>query len=139
MINAQILQGQWNEIKGILKQHWGDLTADDLRRFNGDVDQLVGLIQRKTGETRRAIQDYLASLTADASSDISTAVENGRTFVNDAASAAQGTLHDVADHLRDHYGDAADVVRGRPAESVVAAFGVGLVTGLVLSLFMRDR
>ncbi len=32
MINAQILQGHWNEIKGILKQHWGDLTGDDLRR-----------------------------------------------------------------------------------------------------------
>jgi ElaB/YqjD/DUF883 family membrane-anchored ribosome-binding protein len=78
-------------------------------------------------------------LTTDASSNISTAVENGRTFVNDAAASAQETLHDVADHLRDRYGDAADVVRGRPAESVVAAFGVGLLTGLVLSLFMRDR
>ena len=47
MINAQILQGHWNEIKGILKQHWGDLTGDDLRRFSGDVDQLVGMIHAR--------------------------------------------------------------------------------------------
>jgi len=51
-VNQQTLEGNWNEIKGKLHERWGQLTQDDLQRARGDVDQLVGLIQRKTGEAR---------------------------------------------------------------------------------------
>jgi len=50
MINEQVLQGNWNEIKGKIRSKWGQLTNDDLQSFDGNVDRLVGLIQRKTGE-----------------------------------------------------------------------------------------
>ena len=62
MINQQTLEGHWNEIKGALKEHWVELTNDDVRRFNGDVDQLVGTIQRRTGETcARQSKDFSKS------------------------------------------------------------------------------
>ncbi len=139
MINAQILQGHWNEIKGILKQHWGDLTGDDLRRFSGDVDQLVGMIQRKTGATRRAIQTFLEEITADAAQSVATVVENGRVSAEEASLDARQTFEHVADHLRDRYSEAAEVVRVRPAESVIFAFGAGLLTGVIIGLSMRNR
>ena len=37
MVNAQALQGQWNQIRGELKKKWGQLTEDDLRFNNGNI------------------------------------------------------------------------------------------------------
>lgn len=52
MINQQILEGNWNEIKGKLRQKWGQLTDDDFPQICGEADQIIGIIQRKTGEAR---------------------------------------------------------------------------------------
>jgi uncharacterized protein YjbJ (UPF0337 family) len=71
VVNAQILQGQWNEVKGKLRSKWGQLTSDELQQFNGNVDQLVGTIQRKTGEARESIERYLAELSDGLSSAVS--------------------------------------------------------------------
>ncbi len=64
MVNTQVLQGQWNQVRGQLKKKWGQLTDDDLRFNNGNIDQLVGKIQHKTGEAREAIEQYLDELTS---------------------------------------------------------------------------
>ena len=64
MVNQQTLQGNWNEIRGKLRSKWGQLTGDDVQTFNGNVDQLVGTIQRKTGAARDSIEHYLAELSA---------------------------------------------------------------------------
>ena len=37
-----ILQGQWKQLRGKIKEQWGNLTDDDLDRVNGQYDQLVG-------------------------------------------------------------------------------------------------
>ena len=49
MVNQQALEGNWNVIKGKIRTHWGQLTDDDLPQFHGEVDKLVGTIQRKNG------------------------------------------------------------------------------------------
>ncbi len=139
MINAQTLQGNWNEIKGSLKEQWGALTSDDLRSFNGNVDQLVGLIQRKTGETRDAVQKFLEEATADGSSFIASAAQTARDYANRAAESAADTYENVADHVRGGYSDAQGMVRSRPAESVAVAFGVGMIAGLLVGLTLRSR
>jgi len=63
MTNQQTLQGNWNEIKGQLRSKWGSLTDDDLAIFNGNVEQLVGTIQRKTGEAREGIEQFFEQAT----------------------------------------------------------------------------
>ena len=55
MTNQQILEGNWNEIKGMLRQKWGQLTDNDLPQIRGNLDQIVGIIQRKTGEGREQL------------------------------------------------------------------------------------
>jgi uncharacterized protein YjbJ (UPF0337 family) len=49
MVNTQMLQGQWNQVRGQLKKKWSQLSEDDLRFTNGNIDQLIGRIQHKTG------------------------------------------------------------------------------------------
>ncbi|MEA3209235.1 MAG: hypothetical protein QOE70_2292 [Chthoniobacter sp.] len=55
------LKGNWNEIKGKLKQKYGQLTDDDLTFAQGKEDELMGRLQKRLGkskeEVRRAIED----------------------------------------------------------------------------------
>ncbi len=55
-MNTLKIQGDWNIAKGKLKQKWANLTDDDLTYKEGQIDELVGRIQKKTGETRADIQ-----------------------------------------------------------------------------------
>ena len=55
-------QGRWNEIKGKVKQAYGDLTDDDLKREEGKDDELLGRLQQKTGKARDKVVEWLDSL-----------------------------------------------------------------------------
>lgn len=50
------IKGDWNIIKGKLKQKWATLTDDDLQYVEGQQEVLLGRIQKRTGETREAIE-----------------------------------------------------------------------------------
>lgn len=49
------LKGNWNQLKGKLKQEYGDLTDDDLMYVEGKEDELLGRIQTKVGETKESL------------------------------------------------------------------------------------
>jgi len=50
------IKGDWNITKGKLKQKWASLTDDDLQYAEGKAEELFGRIQKRTGETREAIE-----------------------------------------------------------------------------------
>jgi uncharacterized protein YjbJ (UPF0337 family) len=56
------LKGSWNEIKGKLKQKYGDLTDDDLVFAEGKDDELLGRLQKKLGRTKEEIRDEISAL-----------------------------------------------------------------------------
>lgn len=53
-MNENTLKGEWKQIKGSVKQKWGELTDDDLDQVEGSRDKLVGRIQERYGHA----QDY---------------------------------------------------------------------------------
>jgi uncharacterized protein YjbJ (UPF0337 family) len=53
------LRGNWNSIKGKLKEEFAVLTDDDLMYEEGQEDQLLGAIQKKTGQTKEAIKSWI--------------------------------------------------------------------------------
>lgn len=61
-MNETTLKGNWNELKGKIKQAWGDLTDDDLTYEEGQEDELYGRIQQKTGQTKDEIRKKIAEL-----------------------------------------------------------------------------
>jgi len=138
-INAQELQGQWNKLRGQVKEHWGQLTDDDLQIQRGNVDQLVGRIQQRTGETRDAIEKFLTELTSRGSSAVAQATEAVSNFAQQAGDRLRDRYGDLSEQARDRYEMAQDVVRHNPGQTVLAAFGVGLVAGLVVGLALRSR
>lgn len=56
------LKGGWNELKGKIKQAYGDLTDDDLVYEEGKDDETLGKLQKKTGKTRDELVKWLNSL-----------------------------------------------------------------------------
>jgi len=53
------IKGDWNITKGKLKEKWGKLTDSDLTYAEGKSDELIGRIQKRTGETREAVEKAL--------------------------------------------------------------------------------
>ena len=146
MINAQELQGQWNRVRGSVKEKWGQLTDDDLTMQNGNIDQLVGRIQQSTGEGREAIERFLGTLTASGASAVSNIADTARGYaqnVGDYASHATDRLRagygQASEIARERFERAEDVVRHNPTQSVAAAFGFGIVLGVVVGLALRAR
>ena len=55
-MNKLEITGDWNIIKGQLKQKWATLTDDDLQYAEGKMEETVGRIQKRTGATRAAVE-----------------------------------------------------------------------------------
>ncbi|MCB9165683.1 MAG: CsbD family protein [Flavobacteriales bacterium] len=53
------LKGNWNEIKGKLKQEYGDLTDNDLVYEEGKEDELYGRLQQKLGQSKEQVHSML--------------------------------------------------------------------------------
>jgi uncharacterized protein YjbJ (UPF0337 family) len=56
------IKGNWNQLKGKLKQKYADLTDDDLTNLEGKSDELLGKLQLKTGKSREALIKEINSL-----------------------------------------------------------------------------
>lgn len=61
-MNETTIKGGWNELKGKIKQAYGDLTDDDLTYQEGQEDEMWGKIQQKTGKTKDEINKTIADL-----------------------------------------------------------------------------
>lgn len=56
------MKGSWNQIKGSLKQKYAQLTDDDLLFEEGKEDEVIGRIQKRTGESKENIRSFISSL-----------------------------------------------------------------------------
>ena len=56
------LKGNWNELKGKMKQTYGDLNDDDLTYEEGKDDEFVGRLQKKLGKTKEEVVNWIQDL-----------------------------------------------------------------------------
>jgi uncharacterized protein YjbJ (UPF0337 family) len=55
-------KGNWDEIKGKLKQKYADLTDDDLTFIEGKEDELLGRLEKRTGKARAQLRKEIETL-----------------------------------------------------------------------------
>jgi uncharacterized protein YjbJ (UPF0337 family) len=64
-MNRNILEGKWKQLRGSIRDKWGDLTDSELDQIAGKREKLAGLLQEKYGytqmEAERQIDDFLDS------------------------------------------------------------------------------
>ncbi|NMM25749.1 MAG: CsbD family protein [Glaciimonas sp.] len=60
-----VIEGNWKQFKGKVKEQWGKLTDDHIDQIEGKRDQLSGKIQESYGitkdEAEKQIKDFEAS------------------------------------------------------------------------------
>jgi uncharacterized protein YjbJ (UPF0337 family) len=62
VMNKLKIKGNWNELKGKIKQKYGDLTNDDLTYAEGKEEELLGRIQKRTGKAREMLVEEINNL-----------------------------------------------------------------------------
>ncbi|MEZ4712139.1 MAG: CsbD family protein [Caldilineaceae bacterium] len=60
-MNSDILQGKWQQLKGHVKEQWGELTDNEVAQTEGNYDQLVGLLQEKYGYARERAEQEVSN------------------------------------------------------------------------------
>ena len=55
-------KGSWNELKGKLKQSYGNLTDDDLVFAEGKEDELLGRLQKKLGKSKEEVRELIGKM-----------------------------------------------------------------------------
>ena len=58
-MNEDVLNGQWKQAKGHVREWWGKVTDDDVDRINGKSEQMVGVLQERYGWTRERAQQEM--------------------------------------------------------------------------------
>jgi len=150
MINVDKLSGKWNEIRGQVKQKWGKLTDNDLTFANGNIDQLIGTIQRKTGEAREEIENFLnetmdkgASILQQAKDAVQTTASHVTETVRKGYQKANDVVHDGYESVTERVeeGEEAfdDFVQKRPKQSILIALGIGIVAGAGAAMLLSNR
>ncbi len=65
-MNRDIIEGNWKQLKGKLKEQWGKLTDDDIKVIDGKQEQLVGRIQERYGvakdEAEKQVKDWFGRM-----------------------------------------------------------------------------
>ena len=56
------IKGNWNEVKGKLKQKYAQLTDDDLTFTEGKEDELLGRIQQRLGKDKEQVRQAIEQL-----------------------------------------------------------------------------
>jgi len=56
------IKGNWNQIKGKLRQEYAILNDNDLAYEVGQEEELLGRIQEKTGQTKEDIKKFIDNL-----------------------------------------------------------------------------
>ena len=139
MVNQAVLEENWNDIKTTLKSKWRQLSDHDLQGFKGSADQLVLLIQRRTGQAKNLIENQLEEMIAQGRS-IQTQVGQ---FLSGAASQAGEACSDqydvAAQKLAEGYKQASRYAKENPGAAVAVLFASGLLAGLGVAMLMRRR
>jgi len=61
-MNSTEMKGNWNELKGKLKQKYANLTDDDLLLAEGKADELYGRLQVKLGKSKEELDKIMSEL-----------------------------------------------------------------------------
>ncbi|MBP8930310.1 MAG: CsbD family protein [Paracoccus sp.] len=58
-MNWDIIEGKWNQLKGSVREKWGDLTDDEVTEMAGKKDKLAGKLQEKYGWTKEEADEQI--------------------------------------------------------------------------------
>jgi uncharacterized protein YjbJ (UPF0337 family) len=139
MVSQESMSANWHSIVGKVKEKFGQITGDDLTKIQGNVDQLVGLIERKTGQTREQVEEFLQGCCDTTSDTYRKVAERSQKMIGQASDMIDEGIKQVSDRANEGYEYAKETVSRRPAESLAVVAGLGLLAGFAIGMSMCSR
>jgi uncharacterized protein YjbJ (UPF0337 family) len=135
MATQQEISGKWKQLSGKVKEKYAQITDQDLARVEGRVDQLIGLVQQKTGQPREQIEAFFE----ECGETCSSIVDRVATFASTAGDTIKQGYDGLSEQTKRGYDASVKTVSRHPLESVGTAFGVGLFAGLLVGIAMGTQ
>lgn len=139
MISKERLTGNWQTLVGSVKEKFGQITGDELNQVRGNVEQLIGLIQTKTGQSREQIATFLDQCCESSERNFSRISESAGAYATAAGDAIHQNYEQLSEGAARGYDSAVTAVSKKPLESLAIALGAGLFAGLLVGLSMTSR
>jgi uncharacterized protein YjbJ (UPF0337 family) len=57
--NQDEFEGNWKQLKGAIKENWGEFTEDDLLAIEGRTDRFEGKLQERYGERKEEVKEWV--------------------------------------------------------------------------------
>ena len=149
-MNTFHFDAAWDQVKGKLRQRFGQLTDDDLSFAKGKGEEMLGRLEAKLGMAREELSDLLNELKSDTApirfkmdqakerveelaGDLKTRVASAaEEFKSAAASQAERAYGKARQEVRTWTDDGTEYVRERPREALLGALAAGFVVGLLI-------
>jgi uncharacterized protein YjbJ (UPF0337 family) len=160
-MNTFTFDGSWNQIKGVLRQKFAQLTDEDLEFIQGKGEELLGRLQTKLGLNREEIEDLLENIKATVSAGTQAVHEKisqvkakateiagqwknkAGMMADDMAARATATAANVEARAGEAYEQAREGVRSlrecgeeqvrrNPREAILTALAAGFVAGMLI-------
>ncbi len=141
MVTREQMSGNWHSVIGKVKERYGQITSDELSKVEGNMDQLVGLIERKAGQTREQAEEFLSSLYDKAEGTFRQVSEKGHQAYNQAYELLDEGMKQVSQKANEGYEYAKDTVARRPGESLALVAGLSMLAGIAIgvSIYSKSR
>lgn len=155
-MNTFTFDASWDQVKGKLRQKYGQLTDDDLEFTEGKGEELFGRLQSRLGMGEEELQRTLNELKGG--SGVRGAVEQAKARATEVAGGVRTRATEIASdvrhaagekaeelraqagevyetaarHVSTMRGDGEEYIRHNPRESLITALAAGFVLGLLL-------
>ncbi len=134
---VHVIEGNWDEIQGEIKNRWGKLTDDDLAEIDGSYKKLIGKLEKTYGYTQDEIEDKLRifsdKLNLENAKDM---VEDIQEKITENAEKAWSIVKNKADEFQDGI---YCYVRCNPFRSMGAVSAAILLSVLAIKLFKKNK
>lgn len=119
-LNDATLRGKWNQVKGSVKEQFGQLTDDDLMKVEGSSERMIGLLQERYGYTKEKAQSEWDKFRTRVDTSLLDEQESseGNGKAGSITEQAQKVTKDVLDQGKQTIGNTLDEIKKR-ADSAV--------------------
>jgi ElaB/YqjD/DUF883 family membrane-anchored ribosome-binding protein len=142
-MNQFTFDNRWDEVKGKLKQRYGQLTDDDLTFAEGKGEELLARLREKLGISAEDLDSELNSMRREVGGRVDHARDRAAEIAGEVRARASAAATDVKaqagvayeqarQRARSLQEDGEEYVRQNPRESLVAALFAGFVVGLLI-------
>ena len=139
MISQEKIARNWHSVVGKVKEKFNQISNEDLSSIQGNFDQLIGLIERKAGQSREQAEAFLSSVYSSAEGTIHNLSEKGQQAYSQATEMLDDGMKKVSQKAGEGYEYARETVARRPAESLFVMAGLGVLAGIAIGISWRSK